>query len=337
MSRYSAYMAALMLCSLVGIAGAAPPYSVRWSTPPNPPSESTWQPNFVDLNQDGLPETYSLSRDFRGLSTLEIRSAGDYSLIYSSPNSHRFDYSVGPISVFTWNIDGDPMPELVITGVDALTYLGAMRVYEWGGSNYQLKWQRTDLPSQFALSGADLDGDLAPEITLTALGGCDVDILNGSTGATVWTFNYPSHINPCTGMPSIGFSDVNANGVLELVIIDASSNGWVIESPANVLAVEGQGPFRQSALTVGAPTPNPANGDATVAFELAQPGLVEIDVLDAAGRRVRQVARAPYAAGAHATRWDGQDSAGRAAPAGLYWIEVRTGPERLSRRMVRIR
>ena len=319
----------------VAIAGSAhaAPYSVRWLTPPNPPSASTWLASFDDLNLDGTLETLALNRDSHGTTRIEIRRASDFSLVYMSPNTQRYDAQAIPVSVSVWNIDADAMPELVVTGIDAATGQGALRVYEWSAGAYAMKWERTDLPSQFTLSGADLDGDLDTDITLSGFGSCNIDILDGETGATEWTFAYPYS---CTSMPSVGFADVNANGILELIVTDAQSNGWVIESPANLTAVESPVPFRQRALTVGSAFPNPAVRDASVTFDLASANVVEVNVLDAGGRLVRRIARAPYPAGTHTARWDGQAESGRSAAPGVYWIEVKSGPERMSRRMIRL-
>jgi hypothetical protein len=64
--------------------------------------------------------------------------------------------------------------------------------------------------------------------------------------------------------------------------------------------------------------PNPFNPMTTIAFELATPGQVRIDIYSLDGRRVRTLIDGPYTAGRHAEAWNGRDQAGRLVPSGTY-------------------
>ena len=65
--------------------------------------------------------------------------------------------------------------------------------------------------------------------------------------------------------------------------------------------------------------PNPFNPQTTVTFELPTAAVASLDIYDAAGRRVRVLARGEsLAAGAHARTWNGRDDAGRDVPSGTY-------------------
>jgi len=75
--------------------------------------------------------------------------------------------------------------------------------------------------------------------------------------------------------------------------------------------------------------PNPFNPATTVAFELAAPGPVSLQVCDARGRRVRVlVAGRHHAAGRHEVRWDGRDERGRHLAAGVYLARLAAGGAR---------
>lgn len=52
-------------------------------------------------------------------------------------------------------------------------------------------------------------------------------------------------------------------------------------------------------------------------------GTVEVDVLDAAGQRVRRLSAGPLEPGAHELVWDGRDDHGRALAPGSYLYRVR--------------
>jgi len=66
--------------------------------------------------------------------------------------------------------------------------------------------------------------------------------------------------------------------------------------------------------------PNPFLARTSVAFELARPSRVMLDVYAPNGTRVRALADVAYDAGAHAIPWDGRDDGGRRVPAGVYFV-----------------
>ena len=69
--------------------------------------------------------------------------------------------------------------------------------------------------------------------------------------------------------------------------------------------------------------PNPMRTTATLRFRLAATATVRLDVLDLAGRVVRVLlGPAGLAAGPHEIAWDGRDTAGAPAPAGLYFVRL---------------
>ncbi len=77
--------------------------------------------------------------------------------------------------------------------------------------------------------------------------------------------------------------------------------------------------------------PNPSAG--AVSFRLAgAAALDELEIIDAAGRRVRRWA-GPIAGG---VVWDGATADGRPAGAGVYWVRARIAGGTLTRRVVRV-
>jgi len=94
---------------------------------------------------------------------------------------------------------------------------------------------------------------------------------------------------------------------------------------------------RRSGLALAPPVPNPCNPSATLRFELARAGNVELAVHDLAGRRVRTLLAGPRAAGAHAVAWDGRDGEGRPVASGLYFCTLRGGGELAVRRLLLLR
>ena len=79
-------------------------------------------------------------------------------------------------------------------------------------------------------------------------------------------------------------------------------------------------------------SPNPASGTVRLTFRLAAPQPVEVDVLDALGRRVARLADRPFAAGPHTLEWDA-----RGQGAGVYLVRVRTEEAVHAQRVTRLR
>src|SRR5262249_12644868 len=92
-----------------------------------------------------------------------------------------------------------------------------------------------------------------------------------------------------------------------------------------------------SALALRGPRPNPAHGSAPITLAVAQASSVEVSVMDAAGRRVRALARATLGEGEHPIVWNLEDEAGRAVGAGLYFVRARAGEATVKRTIVVVR
>jgi hypothetical protein len=82
--------------------------------------------------------------------------------------------------------------------------------------------------------------------------------------------------------------------------------------------------------------PNPFDGATMLRFVLDQPAGVELTAHDVTGRRLRTIAHARYAAGHHELEWDGAGGAGRALPAGVYFLRLRAGERSVAERVVRL-
>jgi flagellar hook assembly protein FlgD len=70
--------------------------------------------------------------------------------------------------------------------------------------------------------------------------------------------------------------------------------------------------------------PNPASRQTLIHFETRNGGLVQANVYDLVGRRVRGLTDGIVGAGAHDLFWNGHGDDGRAAPAGVYLVRVST-------------
>jgi hypothetical protein len=66
--------------------------------------------------------------------------------------------------------------------------------------------------------------------------------------------------------------------------------------------------------------PNPFNPSTTIAFRLAQPGTVRLEIFNTLGQRVATLADGPFPAGSHTSVWDTQASGD--VPGGVYHARI---------------
>jgi len=100
-----------------------------------------------------------------------------------------------------------------------------------------------------------------------------------------------------------------------------------------VVGVESRAP---GTLRVALASRNPTAGPARVTLELPEAVAVTVDVLDLAGRRVRQILRDEWmVAGPHAVGWDA--AAGERVAPGIYLVRVRAGARESIARIVVVR
>ena len=92
-----------------------------------------------------------------------------------------------------------------------------------------------------------------------------------------------------------------------------------------------------SAIALSSPRPNPARDRAEFQLTLARESAIDLDVVDAAGRRVTTLATARIAAGTAHFVWKLDDHEGAAVPAGLYWIRARGESIHAAQRVVVVR
>jgi hypothetical protein len=81
--------------------------------------------------------------------------------------------------------------------------------------------------------------------------------------------------------------------------------------------------------------PNPARGQTSIPFQLAENGRVQVKIFNQTGQLLRTLADENRTAGRHTLAWDGKDAQGRAVPTGVYFYELNFEGKSLGyRRMV---
>ncbi|HOX26016.1 MAG TPA: S8 family serine peptidase [Candidatus Krumholzibacteria bacterium] len=85
------------------------------------------------------------------------------------------------------------------------------------------------------------------------------------------------------------------------------------------------GPVAAAPIALAPAWPNPFNPLTRLAFSVARPLAVDLEVLDVRGRCVRRLQSGVLAIGRHSATWDGRDQAGREMPSGVYLARLSGG------------
>ena len=83
--------------------------------------------------------------------------------------------------------------------------------------------------------------------------------------------------------------------------------------------------------------PNPFNPSTTISYYLPERSRVRLAVYDVLGRVVTVLVDGEEGSGPHSVHWNGLDSMGKTAPAGIYLYRLDAGKKRISRKMVLVR
>lgn len=125
-----------------------------------------------------------------------------------------------------------------------------------------------------------------------------------------------------------------------LTVDDVSLSGATYDAAANVETSDSVGNACGSARLAEAGArfhgnqPNPFNPSTTFHFALEVAGEVELRVVDASGRVVRELVAGELGAGEHSVYWDGKDATGRAVASGVYFATFQAGDVQVTHRTV---
>jgi len=201
------------------------------------------------------------------------------------PGDPSFSY---PATTTDWDV----YPYLV----PAAQYLVGTEYVEPMPSHATVRWHRLVRPSglppynvyvAYTTDGSPISVDLSAE-----LGVGTIAVVNPATG------DYVSASTTSVGVPPEG----------------------VILTPVDhVLAVS-----EPPGGTAGLPTvyPNPMHGASVIRFDRVAPGAAQVEIFDAAGRRVRTLSSLVGATGSLLVKWDRRDDQGQPVAPGAYWVHL---------------
>lgn len=100
---------------------------------------------------------------------------------------------------------------------------------------------------------------------------------------------------------------------------------------------EPQGGGRPTAFALEQNAPNPFNSSTIIRFALDEPGEVMLEVFNATGQRVAELARGHRESGQYRVRWDGRDESGRVLSSGVYFYRLVAGRQTASRKLLLVK
>ena len=228
------------------------------------------------------------------------------------------------IDVYAQRVDENGTMQWTPNGVPVCTAYAPQdqpSVAATGDGGAIITWRETRLDpewSNFDIFGQKLDASGAPQWTVN--------------GDPVCTEPNKQEVHSLmadgSGGAFVAWSD-QRGGTLDLVDIYATRIGL---APTGVGATSAPG-----IMSVYGNHPNPFSNRTTVQIDLSAGAEVQIDLFDAAGRRVRRVAPRPLPAGLSQVDLDARDDDGRLLPSGVYFYRVRASGSAVTRKLLIVR
>jgi hypothetical protein len=142
--------------------------------------------------------------------------------------------------------------------------------------------------------------------------------------------NYPRGYDRAARYELVLEGDTDGDGALETL------SGTMVEPEYEATSAVGVTPRPVPAAELRLVTqPNPFIGATRLSFTLGQPQQVECAIHDVSGRVVRWLARGRLEAGPYRFEWDGRTDGGRRAAAGVYFVRLVAGGQRLEAKLVK--
>jgi hypothetical protein len=101
---------------------------------------------------------------------------------------------------------------------------------------------------------------------------------------------------------------------IELLLINNNTTGIKAEADNNLRS-----------FMLHANYPNPFNGATTISYELREAGLVQLEVHNSLGQKIKTLVNESQAGGSHRVIWNGSDSYDMDSPSGVYYARLRVG------------
>ncbi|MFH1754464.1 MAG: FlgD immunoglobulin-like domain containing protein [Candidatus Latescibacterota bacterium] len=141
-------------------------------------------------------------------------------------------------------------------------------------------------------------------------GNCIVD-----TGDLAYVESFIGSDDFCADLDGSGLVDESDVAIVQATLWDHCSNSAAVDE------LPGLGP---SGLGIRV-WPYPSQYDTNIQLDLPNADIVQVEIIDVSGRRIRAIADQELPAGRTDLIWDLRDNSGRGVPSGIYYVKVRSG------------
>ena len=327
----------------------------------------TWDDNIYAIDhtgtiKEGFPVT-STNRfnapptlvDLDGDGDLEIVAGNDSGLLHvlHHDGTEMASYDVGDdirggISVADLNDDGSY--ELLFAGYDDMIHVwNPMDGVELDGWPVDMDYNSLTEPVT-----ADLDGDGDLEVVAAMKSGM-VYVFHHD--ATLFN-NFPTNLSGnIESSPAIG--DFDNDGDYEIIfgttqgleVFDIKSDkgdrlSWKLHRgnldrtgslAMTLVAVDHEEDFIPKEFYVSPNYPNPFNPSTRIDIQTSERNDLDVKIFDAAGRLVNTLMDEELDAGYYTVKWNGLNAMGQGMPTGVYFLQVRSGVEISTQKMILIK
>jgi hypothetical protein len=253
-----------------------------------------------DVDRDGKPNIAIQANQVTALTVLDITNTSGFPNVLATAMSQNPWPSYRHDARNTGRIDAH-----VITPVATMTAAGSS---EAGAAI--IRWDAPVIPETFRIERSADDGDWSERAQGPAAQFSGSDPENG---------------------PAFEYRDLTDPGTFTYRVIGLDRDGSVILRSGEV-AIS----VRPVRLRLIGAVPNPFNPRTAIKYE-SPAGMVHLEIVDPAGRRVRVLVNGSVTGGTHEVIWDGRDADGRDVGSGVYFACLRgTGGAR-SQKVVLLR
>jgi hypothetical protein len=282
-----------------------------------------------DLGGQNYFEFLSVPRDgSAGVSMITYDGYWTSPVLRSTNGGASWQY----LSPASWNGPGQDLDRSVVVSDRLYGLIGCTEIDRWTGTTADPIWF-----APFSAAGLELP-PWAPG-TVFAAGVSSGGLLQASfrnEDGLEWepmNDGFPSGAGAGPDQNWWKFQLLAASDAPLLFFSTWSRGLWMVD--LGELAATQRPPVRDKGIFTSFAAPNPGAGTFTIALSPAYAPDARFEVLDAAGRLVRQLGAGEIRSGA--LRWDGRTDAGEHAPAGTYFVSYLSREGRESRKLVLVR
>jgi len=181
---------------------------------------------------------------------------------------------------------------------------------------YALNYAAVNQIPSPAFSAAPLTGNAPLTVQFT-------DMTPHQPDSLAWDMNGDGVIDTCGVDPTWTYC---ADGYYTVTLWAANEHGTDSLVVTNCIHVGNEDTQDDTATLQGVSVwPNPAHGQANIAFSLVAPASVELHIYDIRGRLMRTLQPGLLPQGEHTLVWDGRSNAGAPVASGVYLFQMRNG------------